>query len=458
MTNCIRLQRFYSQVSPIGPDWHPHWSISVNSKMQSTVRAKPILQRRFSSLTILINRVWKQVNQACIDKREFRLAQICGLNLIVHAEELQELIQQYEYNGFFDELIALMEAGLGLERAHMAMFTELAILYTKYKPQKTMEHLKLFWSRINIPKVIRACEEAALHAEQVMLYIHYDEFDNAVLAMMEYSVDAWVMLPQGIANIRNIIHSNKSLSKEQISRFTTELSTFISKNIPRSSQTFSLFSLRVLIILVSFECLKSRIISLLSNPTSSRSNRETLKRSIMLSMNSTSKRKITNLSKIPRPPMETLIQWRLRRDWRNMNYWSSDGLLRSFLLEYIPILLFSDHRINATINMQSICCYKTSCTRMPLKQQKFQPTAKSLKICCDISSILATKKRLLRCYSRRAFQLTMLTYSCSELVKPDVVIELGWRANLMDFAMPFMINTISEQTRRVISNPNYNNK
>ena len=139
--------------------------------------------------------VWKQVNQACIEKREFRLAQICGLNLIVHAEELQELIQQYEYNGYFDELIALLEAGLGLERAHMAMFTELAILYTKYKPQKTMEHLKLFWSRINIPKVIRACEEAALHAEAVMLYIHYDEFDNAVLAMMENSVDAWVHLP-----------------------------------------------------------------------------------------------------------------------------------------------------------------------------------------------------------------------------------------------------------------------
>lgn len=32
--------------------------------------------------------VWRQVNAACIDKKEFRLAQICGLNLIVHAEEL----------------------------------------------------------------------------------------------------------------------------------------------------------------------------------------------------------------------------------------------------------------------------------------------------------------------------------------------------------------------------------
>jgi clathrin heavy chain len=61
--------------------------------------------------------VWRQVNAACIEKKEFRLAQICGLNLIVHAEELQELVKQYEYNGYFDELIALLEAGLGLERA-----------------------------------------------------------------------------------------------------------------------------------------------------------------------------------------------------------------------------------------------------------------------------------------------------------------------------------------------------
>jgi hypothetical protein len=54
-----------------------------------------------------------------VAKKEFRLAQICGLNLIVHAEELQDLVKQYERNGYFDELINLLEAGLGLERAHM---------------------------------------------------------------------------------------------------------------------------------------------------------------------------------------------------------------------------------------------------------------------------------------------------------------------------------------------------
>ena len=136
-------------------------------------------------------KVWRQVNEACVGKQEFRLAQICGLNLIVHAEELQDLVKQYERSGYFDELIALLEAGLGLERAHMGMFTKLGIALSKYHPDKTMEHLKLFWSRINIPKMIRACEDAHLWPELIFLYCHYDEWDNAALAMMERASDAW---------------------------------------------------------------------------------------------------------------------------------------------------------------------------------------------------------------------------------------------------------------------------
>lgn len=136
-------------------------------------------------------KVWKQVNEACVEKREFRLAQLCGLNLIVHAEELRGLVEQYEYIGCFDELMSLFEQGLGLERAHMGMFTELAVLYAKYRPAKLMEHLKLFWSRINIPKAIRACEQAHLWPELVFLYCHYDEWDNAALAMMDHAADAF---------------------------------------------------------------------------------------------------------------------------------------------------------------------------------------------------------------------------------------------------------------------------
>lgn len=90
-------------------------------------------------------KTWKEVCFACVDHSEFRLAQMCGLNIVVHADELEDLINYYQNRGYFEELIALLEAALGLERAHMGMFTELSILYSKYKPQKMREHLELFW-------------------------------------------------------------------------------------------------------------------------------------------------------------------------------------------------------------------------------------------------------------------------------------------------------------------------
>jgi clathrin heavy chain len=103
----------------------------------------------------------------------------------------QTLVKLYESRGYFEELMQLIEAGLGLERAHMGMFTELAILYSKHRPDRLMEHLRLFWQRVNIPKVIRACEAAHLWSELVFLYTHYDEFDNAALTIMAHSADAW---------------------------------------------------------------------------------------------------------------------------------------------------------------------------------------------------------------------------------------------------------------------------
>ena len=136
-------------------------------------------------------KVWKQVHEACVEKKEFRLAQICGLNLIVDAEQLQTLVKDYERNGYFDELISLLEQGLGLERAHMGMFTELGIALSRYHPERLMEHIKLFWSRMNMPKMIRACEEANLWPELVFCYCHYDEFDNAALAVIERPENSW---------------------------------------------------------------------------------------------------------------------------------------------------------------------------------------------------------------------------------------------------------------------------
>ena len=39
----------------------------------------------------------------------------------------------YQRRGHFEALQALLESGIGLERAHMGIFTELGLLYSKYK-------------------------------------------------------------------------------------------------------------------------------------------------------------------------------------------------------------------------------------------------------------------------------------------------------------------------------------
>ena len=38
---------------------------------------------------------------------------MCGLHIVVHADELEELIHYYQDRGYFEELIALLEAALG---------------------------------------------------------------------------------------------------------------------------------------------------------------------------------------------------------------------------------------------------------------------------------------------------------------------------------------------------------
>lgn len=41
-------------------------------------------------------------------------------------------------------------------------------------------------------------------------------------------------------------------------------------------------------------------------------------------------------------------------------------------------------------------------------------------------------------------------YSCYDLLRPDVILELAWRHNLMDFAMPYLVQVLREYLTKVI--------
>lgn len=167
-------------------------SISNYSRLASTLVKLGKNREAVSAATKANNvRTWKEVMEACVDAGEFKYAQTCGLNIIVHADELDELVHYYEVRGHYEELIALLEKGLGLEQAHMGIFTQLGCMYAKYRPEAVMEHITRHWKRCHIPRLIRACESNYLWAEACFLYAHHDEYDNAVRVMIDHPAEAF---------------------------------------------------------------------------------------------------------------------------------------------------------------------------------------------------------------------------------------------------------------------------
>lgn len=136
-------------------------------------------------------RTWKEVNAACVEAEEFRLAQIAGLQIIQSPDHLDELVHQYEQHGHFEELIKLMVQGSGLESAHKGIFTGLGVLYAKYQPENLMEHIKVFWPRCNFQRLLRACEEGLHWKEATYLYVENKDYDDAVRTMIKHSPDSF---------------------------------------------------------------------------------------------------------------------------------------------------------------------------------------------------------------------------------------------------------------------------
>lgn len=156
---------------------------------------------------------WKAVCFACLRAQEFRLASTCGLEVIKYPDHLDEVVEYYSDLGYFDHVISLFEQGIGLEDAHIGIFTELGILYTKHLPDKVMDHCKVFFSKLNVSKVVRACERARLFKPAVYLYMQDKQHDNAVKTMIDRA-PAWEndLFLDSITKVRNAELMYKAVS------------------------------------------------------------------------------------------------------------------------------------------------------------------------------------------------------------------------------------------------------
>lgn len=93
--------------------------------------------------------------------------------------------------GHWEELIKLLEQGVGLDNAHAGVFTELGVMYSRYTPAKLFDHIRAHASRMNVSKMLRACEAGRHWPEAVFLHTSIDDFDAAVKTMMEHAPSAF---------------------------------------------------------------------------------------------------------------------------------------------------------------------------------------------------------------------------------------------------------------------------
>lgn len=360
-------------------------------------------------------RTWKEVCYACVEEGEFKLAQLCGLNIIINADDLAEVSEFYQARGHFDELLALLESGIGLERAHMGIFTELGVLYAKYRPQRLMEHLKLFATRLNVPQLIRVCEELELWRELTFLYVAYDEYDNALAVMISHSPAAWehVQFKDVAVKVKaaDVLYRGISFYLEEHPDLLTDLLKVVEARVDHS-----------------------RVVDIMR-----RAGQLPLVKDYLLSVQK------NNLLPVNEAVNELLIE---EEDFGALRdsittYDNFDQLALAARLERHELMEF--RRIAAFI-------YKRN-----LKWRKAVALAKSDRLFKDAMETAAQSEDkeiaedLLRYFveegQRECFAACLFT--CYDLVKPDVALEVAWTNGLTDMVMPYMIQFLRDITQRV---------
>ena len=166
--------------------------VGNNQKLaQVYVMLKDFIQAYEAAKKANIPKVWKAVCFTCVRAKEFKTATLCGLNVIIHPDHLEDLIQHYEKFGYYEELISLLEQGMRHQNAHNGIFTDLGIMYAKYQPNRLMDHITAYSQKLVIPRLIRSCEMYQMWSEAVLLHQNYDQWDQAIITMIEHSPTAF---------------------------------------------------------------------------------------------------------------------------------------------------------------------------------------------------------------------------------------------------------------------------
>lgn len=360
-------------------------------------------------------KTWQEVNLACVKAEQFRCAEIAGQHIIVHPDHLEEVISQYEKQGCFDALMQLLESGLGNERAHVGMYTELATMYAKYKPKMLMDFIKMNVQKLNIPKLIHACERHYHWEHAVFLYTHYDEYDQAANTMMAHSPiafahDQFLMIMQKVSNMELYYRAVQFYLDEQPPQLNSLLSTITPK--------------------VDHARVVQQVKKAGQLPL------------IMPYMKQVQQHNIAPVNEAINDIYVDGEQYEeLRQSIEEFDNFDQIALAQK--LEKHELI---EMRRIATLVYQKNKRYKQA---IELAQQD-----KMYKDCMDSAMASGNQdlaEGLLKYFVEKDMKecFAACLYTCYDLIRPDIALELAWKSRNMDFAMPYLIQVMREYTDRV---------
>jgi len=353
---------------------------------------------------------WKEVCFACVVAKEFRLAQVCAMHIIVYMDHLLDLVRHYERLAYFQELIAVLEQGINLDRAHQGMYTQLGVLYAKYKEDKLMEHIKLFWSRLNIPTLLVACQQNLHWNEAVFLYTHYDQYDNAVDVLVQHSAEAWKhpLFKEIILQV-----SNTEIYYRAIHFYVQEHPLLLND----------------LLLDLSHNLDHTRVVDVVAQHGH-----------LALVDKYLQQVQRDNLAAVNEALNGLYVK---QEDYKKLRdsvdtYPNFDAVQLAISLENHELLEF--RRIAAHLYTNAKRYEKSmDLSKKDELWQDAMETAADSKDPALAETLVSffVERKLFECFAA-------CLYTCYELIRPDIVLELSWRHGLMDYSMPFMIQTLRE--------------
>jgi clathrin heavy chain len=360
-------------------------------------------------------KTWKEIVFACVEVKEFKLAQTAGVNVVLIPDHLEEMVRFYELHEESGEIILLLEQTVNKKESHVGIFTSLASLYAKYKTEKLFGFIKQFFQKLNVSKLIRVCRKYQLWNELVYLHSNYKEFDNAVKLMMEhspscYAHDVFVSNLQQVNNSDLLYKSIQFYLEEEPLRLNELLKSLTHKlDFARVVQTVKLSGHLPLII----EWLKG-----------------------VQSQNVQSVNDALN-----RIYFEVQDYEALRKSILNFDQFNAMSLADK--------IQDSDHpefrRISSLIFRKNKVYEKS--IQISLQDKYYRDAIET----SQESGNKALVNKLLLFFAQQGLReyFSVCTYTCFELLDPDYVLELSWRYGLTEFAMPFMIQMVKDMSARV---------